>query len=61
MIRLHCCLVFAALAGLPAARADEVPPKAVDGKITWLHSYEEGKKQARRTGKPLFVVFRCER
>jgi len=39
----------------------DVPAKPVDGKIKWLPSYEEGKKEAGKTGKPLFVVFRCER
>jgi len=27
----------------------------------WISSYEEGQRIARRTGKALFVVFRCER
>jgi hypothetical protein len=26
----------------------------------WLGDYEVAKEQARKTGKPLFVVFRCE-
>jgi hypothetical protein len=26
----------------------------------WLTSYEAGRALARQTGKPLFVVFRCE-
>ena len=41
--------------------AEKIPPNPVDGKIQWVYSYEDGKQQARRTGKPLFVVFRCER
>jgi hypothetical protein len=52
-------LAAAALAAPPDAA--EVPPKPVDGKITWVHDYEEARKQARQNGKPLFVVFRCER
>lgn len=27
----------------------------------WLASFEEGQRAARASGKPLFVVFRCER
>lgn len=27
----------------------------------WLRSFEWGQQVARRSGKPLFVVFRCER
>jgi hypothetical protein len=26
----------------------------------WLTSYEEARRVARATGKPIFVVFRCE-
>ena len=26
----------------------------------WLSDFEEGRKAARASGKPLFVVFRCE-
>jgi hypothetical protein len=33
----------------------------VTGKIQWIYGYEEGQKLARETGKPMFVVFRCER
>jgi hypothetical protein len=51
----------AALFWLPAAHAADVPVKPLTGKITWVHSYAEGKKLAGQTGKPLFVVFRCER
>ncbi|GBD36161.1 hypothetical protein HRbin36_01282 [bacterium HR36] len=36
-------------------------PNPVPGKIRWVYSYEEGKRLARETGKPLFVVIRCER
>lgn len=39
----------------------EIPPKPVDGKIDCVYSYEQGQQQARATGRPLFVVFRCER
>jgi hypothetical protein len=38
-----------------------VPSIPVTGKIQWVLSYSEGQKLARETGKPLFVVFRCER
>lgn len=38
-----------------------IPPSPVSGKIHWVYSYAEGKELGRKTGKPLFVVFRCER
>ena len=43
------------------ARAAAIEPTPVTGKIKWVYSYAEGQKLARETGKPLFVVFRCER
>lgn len=48
--------------GVMAVRAEDIPPPIpVDGKINWVYRYEEGKRLSRTTGKPLFVVFRCER
>ena len=44
-----------------AATAGEIPPRPVDGEIAWVYRYAEGKRLARETGQPLFVVFRCER
>lgn len=49
------------LGGSPGRAADAPEPVPVDGKIDWVYQYEEGKRLARETGKPLFVVFRCER
>jgi hypothetical protein len=57
--RLIC--VAWAIHAIPAARADDVPANPVDGTISWLYSYEEGKQLARDSGKPMLVVFRCER
>lgn len=43
-----CCLASV------SARAEvEVEPR-------WLSDWEEGRKAARTSGKPLFVVFRCQ-
>jgi hypothetical protein len=55
------CLTAAWLAWAPTTRGEEIPPRPVDGDIAWVYRYDEGKKLARETGKPLFVVFRCER
>ena len=41
--------------------AAEVVPIPVTGKVEWVLNYAEGQELARETGKPLFVVFRCER
>lgn len=50
----------ASLLGHPA-RTEEVPPQPVEGAIDWIFGYEAGKKLAQQNGKPMFVVFRCER
>ena len=41
-----------AAAGWPTCRAQDP---------AWLPSYAEGQAAARTSGKPVFVVFRCER
>ena len=49
------------LLSLPPSPAAPVPPQEVDGLIQWVYDYAEGQRLARAAGKPLFVVFRCER
>jgi len=54
--------IFVALLGTAAVGPTEpIPSQPVDGTIHWVYRYAEGQKLARETGKPLFVVFRCER
>lgn len=48
-----------ALATLVQAQGPK--PTPVEGKIRWVYNYEEGKRLARESGKPMFVVLRCER
>ena len=52
---------FLLFGGLAVLAGDTPTPVTVDGKINWVYRYEEGKRLSRETGKPLFVVFRCER
>ena len=33
----------------------------IDGKINWIYDYEAAKRVSESSGKPMFVVFRCER
>jgi hypothetical protein len=65
MNRIHLIWVCAVGCMLPVeARGAEVipiPATPVEGKIQWVYDYAEGRKLARETGKPMFVVFRCER
>lgn len=50
------------LCGLsPAFAVEQIEPIPVEGKIDWVYRYAEGKQQAQTSGKPMFVVFRCER
>ncbi len=42
------CLIVLAL---PIAHAREA--------VTWIESYDEALEEARRTGKPIFLEFRC--
>jgi hypothetical protein len=54
-------LVMVAWPAAVAGDAVEVLPQPVSGKFSWVYRYDEGKELARQSGKPLFVVFRCER
>lgn len=40
-----------ALGMAPAAQGKEA--------VTWIESYDEALEEARRTGKPIFLEFRC--
>jgi uncharacterized protein YyaL (SSP411 family) len=46
------CSLICALVLASAAHAAEPVP--------WLHDLEEARAAARASGKPIFVVFRCE-
>ena len=60
-IRLLLALAGATLCSPSPLASAEVPTVKVNGNIRWVYDYDEGKRVARATGKPLFVVFRCER
>lgn len=63
--RAFLCSLFIALGILftvaRATGATVIEPVPVTGKIQWVYSYAEGQKLARESGKPLLVIFRCER
>jgi len=50
-----------ALSSGPALAIEKPAPQPVGGKIKWVYDYEQGKRLSRQTGRPMFVVFRCER
>lgn len=56
-------LSIAILLTVTAIASGQEKPEStpVDGKIEWVFDYEEGKKLSEETGKPIFLVFRCER
>lgn len=43
-----------------AAFAAGTTPRSATGEINWLESYPEALREAKRTGKPIFLEFRCE-
>jgi hypothetical protein len=47
-----CCAASGRARAAEAAKKPDTPQ--------WLSDFEEGCKAARASGKPLFVVFRCE-
>lgn len=58
---LRIILPLIALCSVTAWAREKPQPQPVDGKIKWVFDYEKGKRLSRETGKPMFVVFRCER
>ena len=56
---MHRVLALSAL--LFAANATEGAPAKFDAaKLGWHTDYAAARAEARRTGKPIFLVFRCE-
>lgn len=53
-------LMSLALVAAPAF-GQSPEPTEVDGKIDWVFNYEDGQALSKKTSKPMFVVFRCER
>lgn len=45
--------------GLVVAAALPAEVSAAPGKTIWWTDYSAAKAEARRTGRPLFLVFRC--
>jgi len=50
--------VMAATLAFSQEKPDVAP---VSGDIEWVFDIEEGQRLSRETGKPQFIVFRCER
>jgi hypothetical protein len=56
---MHC--VLAAFAILLSSGVAVAQPRKLDPvKYGWHTDYAAAKAEARRTGKPIFLVFRCE-
>ena len=53
--------VVVAVGGNVALAIDRPKAKPIGGLIKWVYDYEQGKRVSRTSGKPMFVVFRCER
>ena len=56
--------MLAATAAPALAQSNTIQKPAaqkIDGLINWVYDYEQGRRLAKQTGRPMFVVFRCER
>jgi hypothetical protein len=53
-------LILLGILGLCGLGSEERPRPVAPEPPRWLTEWEEGRKAARASGKPLFVVFRCE-
>jgi len=53
-------LAVLALLLLPAPAALGQVGRADPARFGWHTSYDDARAEARRTGKPIFLVFRCE-
>ena len=61
---IRCCALLLAacllVLGHHSTAAEKIAIQPIAGTINWIYSYPEGRQRARQSGKPLFVVFRCE-
>jgi hypothetical protein len=57
---MHRALAGLALLPLLAGEASGQKNRPDPAKFGWHTDYEAAKAEARRTGKPIFLVFRCE-
>ena len=55
---MHSVLVLSAL--LTVAGSASAGPKLDAARYGWYADYAAGKAEAKRTGKPIMLVFRCE-
>ncbi len=53
-MRIGTLALLVSLAILPPST-----PSAAEEAVGWIASYEEALEEARRTGKPIFLEFRC--
>ena len=57
---MHRTLAGLALLLLPGLAPAQSPRKIDPAKYGWLGDYNAALAEAKRTGKPIFLVFRCE-
>jgi hypothetical protein len=53
-------LMFLCGAALALTAVDRAPGQVYPAQFGWQTNLEQAKALARKTGKPLFVVFRCQ-
>jgi hypothetical protein len=57
---MHGAIAGLALLLFPAAADAQPRPRPDPAKFGWHTDYDAAKAEAKRTGKPIFLVFRCE-
>jgi opacity protein-like surface antigen len=57
---MHRFLAGCAVLLMSASAANGQPGKGSANKFGWYGDYNAAKAEAKRTGKPMFLVFRCE-
>lgn len=59
MFRAFLLIVGLVIPGFVESTADAQPTKNLPAQFGWMSDYKSARAEARRTGKPMMVVFRC--
>ena len=51
--------IGALFAAVLAAGSLPAPAQGLTDEVVWIESYEQAVAEAKRTGKPIFLTFRC--
>ena len=60
-MRLHLMFFLSVAMASTILMAQKPEPQEVGGKIDWVYDYQDAKRISLESGRPMFVVLRCER